>query len=216
MSFISSTNKYFMTSYLLVISLRAFLTALKTLACMQTSSISSLDCMQQRGPLSIGTFVPSLNFKYVPCCVFEEYAMSLSVLNPSLCHLLPFCPVQYVAVLRPCCLSEIYPNRALTQQRKLEMSAHRLWKTHSYILPRPGVFCHVILWWKGRRTAWLEVITGLMFALMRWCMWVSRVSCWICCWSKERVVYPNVLKRKGRFQPLHFRESFGEISLTDL
>ena len=130
--------------------------------------------------------------------------MSLSVFNPSLCHLLPFCPVQYVAVLRPCCLSEFYPNRASTQQRKLEMSAHSLWNTHSYILPRPGVFCHVILWWKGRRTAWLEVITGLIFALMRWCMWVSRVSCWICCWSKERVVYPNFLKRKGRFQPLHF------------
>ena len=80
-----------MTSYLLVISLRAFLTALKTLACMQTSSISSLDCMQQRGPLSIWYVCPQSEFQIRSLLCFEEYAISLSVLNPSLCHLLPFC-----------------------------------------------------------------------------------------------------------------------------
>lgn len=62
-----------MTSYLLVISLHAFLTALKTLAGMQTSSISSLDLFVcSKEALSIGTFVPSLNFKYVPFCVLRS------------------------------------------------------------------------------------------------------------------------------------------------
>ena len=38
--------------------------------------------------------------------------MSLSVLNPFLCCLSPF-HLFYVAVSRPCCSSEFYPNRAL-------------------------------------------------------------------------------------------------------
>ena len=38
--------------------------------------------------------------------------MSLSVFNPSLCCLSPF-HLFYVAVSRPCCLSEFRPNRAL-------------------------------------------------------------------------------------------------------
>ena len=38
--------------------------------------------------------------------------MSLSVFNPFLCCLSPF-HLFYVAVSRPCCSSEFYPNRAL-------------------------------------------------------------------------------------------------------
>lgn len=50
------------------------------------------------------SYMPNLNFKY--CCLyFEQKVMSLSVVNPSLCHLSSF----YLAL---CHLAEFYPQAA--------------------------------------------------------------------------------------------------------
>ena len=70
---------------------------------------------------------------------FEELAMSLSVFNPFLCCLTPF-HLFYVAVSRPCCSSEFYPNRALIIlfTSSLMLAPLLLWSIYSLPIGESG------------------------------------------------------------------------------
>jgi len=67
-------------------------------------------CTEGLYALRKGTYVPSLNFRYGSFSFWGVGHVSVGIL-PIFMSLLPF-HLSYVAVSRPCCLSEFYPSRA--------------------------------------------------------------------------------------------------------
>ena len=106
----------------------------------------------------------------VLCCCFKVMSVLLffyclcaflcrcHCFNPSLCHLSPFL-LSYVAVSRPCCLLEFYPNMGLIENEEMIITVHATMQLRKKAWKKKSAF-HLHFWQSGK-----EILTMVMTSL---------------------------------------------------